>query len=125
MLFHPFYSVHFHFHFVSFPHVIELQSNGEINLNRMIMPVLELVVSFLLVFISCELIGRINYGFEAIGNIQHEWYLFPSNVQKMLPLILLYAQQPVNINCFGSIPCNRETFKKVGTGQIFSWPMRS
>lgn len=35
------------------------------------------------------------------------------NVQKILPTILIHAQQPINIHCFGSIPCNRETFKKV------------
>lgn len=44
---------------------------------------------------------------------EFDWYLFPSEIQRMLPIIMMYAQQPVGIACFGSTTCNRDTFKYV------------
>lgn len=79
------------------------------------MPIYALNNAFMSLFITCEVFGRISSKFDDINDImnQYEWYFFPLNVQKILPIILIYAQQPVNIYCFGSIACNRETFKKV------------
>lgn len=44
---------------------------------------------------------------------QFKWYLFPLEIKQILPIVLMNAQQPVNLKCIGSIPCDRETFKKV------------
>lgn len=81
----------------------------------LILPLLELASSFVLVFVTCEIIGRITNEFEEVNDImdQYEWYLFPLEIQKMLSMILIHAQQSVEIHCFGSTPCDRETFKKV------------
>lgn len=41
------------------------------------------------------------------------WYLFPIDVQKMLPTICVAIQQPVVLMCYGNVLYTRETFKKV------------
>lgn len=67
------------------------------------------------VFAICELSERLGNLFNEIKNTmgQLEWYLFPSQIHKMLPTILLMIQEPFEVGCFGSIACNRDTFKKV------------
>ena len=110
--------VHSYFLLKKFLHLFRFsafQSTGIIGLEQLIIPILELEGSFILVFITCEIFGKISNDFDTISDImdQFKWYLFPVEVQRILPTILMHAQQPVNINCFGSIPCNRETFKQV------------
>lgn len=72
-------------------------------------------LSFMTLFATCEVYGMISSEFDTINDVidQFDWYLFPINVQKALPMILLNVQQPIDINFFGSIRCNRETFRKV------------
>lgn len=67
------------------------------------------------VFIMCELSQRITNSFEDMSDkIQSfEWYLFPREIQKILPINLIATQQPVVLECFGSVGALRETFKKV------------
>lgn len=67
------------------------------------------------VFIICELGQRMNNDFHEIHNTidRLDWYLFPIKIQRMLPTIIANAQQPILLECFGSITCTRETFKKV------------
>lgn len=80
-----------------------------------VVPFVELFWSFGLVFITCELAGRLSIEFDDISATvgQFSWYLFSDEVKKMLPTILINAQQEVGIECFGSVLCNRETFQKV------------
>lgn len=51
--------------------------------------------------------------------VQFDWYLFPIEVQKVLPICFLSVQEPVEIKCFGSIACTRETFKKVKSFEYY------
>lgn len=83
-----------------------------------VVPAVELFVAFALVLISCELAGRISINFEHICDTiaNSKWYLFPISIRKILPTILINAQEEVYFECFGSIPCNRETFKRVCDG---------
>lgn len=69
------------------------------------------------VFIACELGERSTGAFDEISDIiyQFDWYLLPAEIQQMLPSIIHFAQQPVDLVCFGSITCSRESFKKVST----------
>lgn len=82
-----------------------------------VVPIFELICSFVLVILSCELPGRISDEFVGIRSEieQIDWYLLPLKMQHILPTILIYAQEPVYFECFGSIPCNRETFKRVSS----------
>lgn len=108
-------------HEQNFPwwHIIQViffdfQANG-INLVELIIPIVELFVSFVLVLVSCELAGRLTNEFNGINDLlnQFNWYLFPLDVQNLLPIIMANTQQSVYLECFGRIPCDRETFKKV------------
>lgn len=51
---------------------------------------------------------------------QCDWNEFPHKIQRMFPIILMLAQEPVNIQSTGSFVCNRETFNKVKTKLISS-----
>lgn len=49
----------------------------------------------------------------AVTIYQCDWYLFPLNMQKWLPMTLALAQKPIYICQFGQIHCTREIFKRV------------
>lgn len=68
-----------------------------------------------MVIIACEFGQRITNRYEEIDyQIKaFDWYLFPYEIQKMLPTILSTTQQPVELECFGSFTVVREFFKKV------------
>lgn len=52
--------------------------------------------------------------YEIANDVEHlNWYLWPFETWKNIPVIILSAQQTVAIRCFGSISCVRETFKAV------------
>lgn len=59
--------------------------------------------------------GRMSMEFDDVDAIigQFKWYLFPLEVQKLLPTLMISAQQEVGFEYFGSKMCNRETFQKV------------
>lgn len=73
------------------------------------------IYAICIVFICCELGERLAIVYDQLdSNIgQFHWYLFPLEIQRLLPLIMINAQQPIILVCFGSISANRETFKKV------------
>lgn len=75
-----------------------------------------LSLDIFLVFISCEFAERLGMRFDEINDEinNFNWYLFPHGIlQKALPTIMINAQKKVYFECFGSITCNRENFKKV------------
>lgn len=63
----------------------------------------------------CGFSQRISNAFEEINDVivQFDWYLFPIEINRMLPTILLVTQHSVALKCFGSMACNRETYKMV------------
>lgn len=75
----------------------------------------EACYSIFVLFAVCELCQRATDSFVDIDDIidEFDWYLFPIKVQKLLPTIMIMAQKPITIECFGSILCNRSTFKEV------------
>lgn len=81
----------------------------------LLIPAIELFWAFSLVFICCELAGRVGNEFVDVNYLidQFNWYLFPLKVQQLLPILMINAQEEVGFECFGSLLCNRETFKKV------------
>lgn len=72
--------------------------------------------SFVFMFMICELGQRMNDAFDKIDSTieKLDWYLFPNEIQRMVPTIMAIAQQPVTLRCFGSIVCTRDVFKDVG-----------
>lgn len=95
--------------------VFTLQFQTHFNFIELIVSMSELLVSTGLLLASCELAGRVSIGFEDLNDLmnQFDWYSFPREVQQMLPVVMLNAQQTICFKCFGSHLCNRETFKKV------------
>lgn len=67
------------------------------------------------VFIICEFSQRVNNTFNELNERldQLKWYLFPIKNRRMLPLVMGFVQQPIALECFGSISCCREVFKGV------------
>ena len=67
------------------------------------------------VFAACELGQRFSNAFCDIDDsiFQLDWYLLPFELQKTLPIIVNYAQQPLVVQFFGSYSCSRNQFKKV------------
>lgn len=70
-----------------------------------------------MVFVCCELCQRMSDKYDEIDDTfgQFCWYRFPDEMKRMLPMVILFIQQPIVIECFGSIACNRETFKNVSS----------
>lgn len=74
--------------------------------------------SFIAIFVSCELSERMSMRFDEIKETinQSNWYSFPIEVQRMLPPVLMYTQEPIFLHGFGrfgTLTLTRETFKKV------------
>lgn len=92
-----------------------IQSRHELNAVVLFEIIFEGGYAFGLVLISCELGQQMTDAFESCNTVlcELEWYLFPVGIRKMLPPILLIAQVPVRLECFGSNACTRESFKKV------------
>lgn len=80
-----------------------------------LMTILSVVYAFMVFFISCELGQRLNVAFDECSELvdQFAWYRFPKKVKRLLPLTLNFTQQPIELKCFGSVACSRETFKSV------------
>lgn len=76
---------------------------------------IEVAYAFGLLCVACELGERFRNLFDEIAVTieQFKWYSFPFGMQRILPIIILNAQEPVAIACFGSILCDRKSFKFV------------
>lgn len=68
-----------------------------------------------LLFVACELGQRYSNGFNEIGKAFAEvnWYLLPIEIQRMLPTIMIYLQEPNDFRIFGNISTSRKQFQKV------------
>lgn len=71
--------------------------------------------AFNLVFFSTEIGQRFSNAFEEIDDEmnQIDWYRLPIKIQRLLPIAMMNTQATVAIDCFGSLSCNHETFRKV------------
>lgn len=99
----------------------KFQSHTDIDTIILFISIFETFYALGMLFFVCELAQQMSIAFEGINNTFHQinWHLFPIDAQKLLPIILINVQRPVNFNCFGGILCcNRETFKKVRSIQI-------
>lgn len=88
---------------------------GANNLLELIVLSIEIFWAFANLFGICELGQRFSGECEEICDVlnQLRWYWFSCDTQRMLITILLTAQKPIEIEIFGSISCNRNTFKEV------------
>lgn len=42
-----------------------------------------------------------------------DWYLYSTQIQRLLPSIIIHTQSDVYIKAYGNIECSRDTFKRV------------
>lgn len=68
-----------------------------------------------LIFAVCECCQRYVNTFSDINDtfVQLRWYLYPIEIRRLLILMILNAQYPIDIAFFGSMTCCREQFRKV------------
>lgn len=90
-------------------------NHGDDNLVVLLITFVEVIYAFGLMFLACELCQRTTLAFEECSDTinQFDWYLLPADIQRMLPMIIQFDQQPVQIKCFGTVASDRETFKFV------------
>lgn len=76
--------------------------------------------AIVLLFAACELSQRINNAYSEVDSIfnQFAWYLFPNEVRRILPTIIMYIQEPVELKFFGNLSCSRDQYKRVRTNHI-------
>lgn len=80
----------------------------------------EIFYTFAALFVVTEISQRVTLTFEECNEMigQFEWYLFPIEIQRLLPIVMQSTQQPIEVKCLGSVACNRETFKYVSISQF-------
>lgn len=85
----------------------------------LMMTVAYAMYAFGFVFIVCEIAQRVCDTLNGLDRVigQMDWYLYPNEIQKFLPLILLMVQKPFELRCLGSMECGRELYKKVPSHQ--------
>lgn len=103
------YSIHFSFRTSCF----QLQQSH--NFLVLVKIVLQVVFAFGVLFCVCEIGQRVNIAYDECGQMidEFKWYSFPAEIQRMLPMIINFVQQPIEIKCFGTTACDREAFKYV------------
>lgn len=71
--------------------------------------------SFTYIFLFCNFGENVTSKFLAIDHAINEcdWYLFPYDVQRMLPTIMMSTQKPLILCGFANVVCTREAFKRV------------
>ncbi|XP_031621400.1 odorant receptor coreceptor-like [Contarinia nasturtii] len=71
--------------------------------------------SFFIIFLFCYFGENITSEFTDLNDhIYHcDWHLFPRDIQRMLPILLINTQRPVILKGFGNILCTHENFKTV------------
>lgn len=79
------------------------------------MSIVEACYAFGAILIASELGQRATSSFAVISDawIQFNWNLFSLEVNRFLLIILPTVHTPVAIKCFGSVSCDRDSFKKV------------
>ena len=73
----------------------------------LLLTIIDACIAFGTLFIACELSQRVENAFSEIADDmdQLDWYLLPNELKQTLPLVMLMVQEPVTLECFGSISC--------------------
>lgn len=110
-----------HFH-VTFP--FHFHSQNEVELVMLVIIFFNSCYALGLIFVVCELCQRVCDGFEEVNRTMDQlyWLSYPIEIRRMLTIILVFAQQPVQFQVFGSIACCRDSFKRVSS--ISQWLAR-
>lgn len=82
---------------------------------EIVRPLLASFWSFNVQLVFCHYGQTVTDRFEEIVNALggNDWYTFPIEIQRMLPIIINVSQKPVLISGFGNLLYTHESFKKV------------
>lgn len=71
--------------------------------------------AFFQMFVFCDLGEKLTKRFTEIDSAIYycEWYTFPVDIQRLLPITMMAAQDAVLITGFANLSCTRQAFKKV------------
>lgn len=62
----------------------------------------------------CDFADNVTDRFNRTSIYEHcDWYKFPFEVQRLLPIIISNTQKSVVVKGFGNINCTRKSFKAV------------
>lgn len=66
-------------------------------------------------FLFCDFGQQVTNQFSEIDDMIYfcDWYTFPEEVQRILPIVMATAEQSVFLEGFANLMCTREAFKKV------------
>lgn len=78
--------------------------------------------AFGLVFMFCEFGEQIKRRSDEINDAicDLDWNTFPLHVQRMMPVILLSVQNPVELTAYGGVRCARLTFKAASFNSFYN-----
>lgn len=78
-------------------------------------PIIDTFTAIAAMFACCEIGQRTSNMFEEICDEfgKFNWYRFPNEINRLLPVILLEVQEPVEFEVFGSITASRVLLRKV------------
>lgn len=75
-----------------------------------------LIVSWVIAFLFfyCYSGDFVTTHFKSINDTMWrcEWYFYSKKIQRLLPFMIMMAQNPVYLRGFGNIRCTLETFKR-------------
>lgn len=95
--------------------LFSLQSNETTDTAILCHLIFRILSSFAVIFMYCEIGQRISNAFDEIdfGIGQLNWHSFPIDTWNILPNIIIAVKKPTVFRAFGTISCDRDTFKKV------------
>lgn len=76
---------------------------------------MEMFWTFGVMFMCCHFGEMITNEFDDLSDqiYQSDWDSYPYQVRRLLPIVILAAQEPVHFQTFGRINCTYDTYKKV------------
>lgn len=96
--------------------MFDFKSHGEFDPATMLFPIAAMFWSIVLIFIVCMLGEMVTDGFVEINDVicQLDWYLYPMEIQRIMPNVLCATQQLVIVKGLSSLGAyTREAFQKV------------
>lgn len=76
--------------------------------------------AFLSILLICELGDRVINSFRTIDVYSLcDWHLFPANMRRVLPTVLINIQTAVALEGYGNVRCSRDTCKRVNLCVLF------
>lgn len=95
--------------------------HNEISLMTLSLALADATIATIVIFVACELGQRVSDAFEEIVDEfnKFHWYRFPNEMNRLLPIILITAQTPVEVEVFGGITLCRVVMKTVSSIEVF------